>query len=209
MRLWLSEKAQKALDEVPEAMKGLDPAKAAEPATPEAREEKRRAEEAAREAKKEAKKDLREATTRADEGLHEALAAAEAADRKVHDLDFRLAERRKDARHGAQAVADAERRLADAQAALERAKKEHARAEAEVPTLEAELEAERTRLGTTKEALQQALGEADAAWRTVHPRNRKKRDRRPRHAAIQLLGIRKDAAGEGENGEAEGDAGAE
>lgn len=210
MRLWLSDKAAKAMKDLPAAMKGLDEGKKAAAAdSPEARDEKRRQEEEARGAKKDAKKELKETTAKADAELAEALAAAQASERQVHDVEHRLGERRKDAKHSRTAVEDAERRLEEAQKALERVRKEAARAEEHVPQLEAQLETEKGALTGQKERLQKALTEADAAWRGVHPRNKKKRDRRARHAAIQLLGIRPPAehetSGEGEVEAAEGE----
>ncbi len=205
MRLWLSDKAAKAMKDLPAAMKGLDEKKAAAQGSVDA--DKRRQDDEARDAKKEAKKELKEATAKADADLAEALGAAQAAERQVTDVEFRLTERRKDAKHCRTAVEDAERRLEEAQKALERVRKEAARAEEQVPQLESQLEAEKTTLTGHKERLQKALAEADTAWRGVHPRNKKKRDRRARHAAIQLLGIRPPAENEGPEGaSAEGEA---
>src|SRR5690606_38136078 len=136
------------------------------------------------------KKELREATAKADAELAQALDAAQSAERQLKDVEYRLIERKKDAKHCRAAVEDAERRLEEAQKALERVRKEAARAEEQVPQLETQVETEKTALTAQKERLQKALAEADTAWRGVHPRNKKKRDRRARHAAIQLLGIR-------------------
>jgi chromosome segregation ATPase len=207
MRLWLSDKAAKAMKDLPAAMKAASDGqpKPAGEAGAEAKDDKRAKEDEAREAKKEAKKELKEATAKADAELADAFAAAQGLEKQAHDLEYRVGERKKDAKHSRQAVEDAERRLEEAQKALERAKKEAARAEEQVPQLEAQLETLKGELGGKKERLQKALGEADAAWRDVHPRNRKKRDRRTRHAAIQLLGIRPPAENEGEG---EGEAGA-
>lgn len=199
MRLWLSDKAAKAMKDLPAAMKGLDEKKAAPQAGADG--DKRRQDDEARDAKKEAKKELKEVTAKADAELAEALSAAQAAERQLKDVEFRLSERKKDAKHSRTAVEDAERRLEEAQKALERVRKEAARAEEQVPQLEAQLEGEKTALTSQKERLQKALTEADTAWRGVHPRNKKKRDRRPRHAAIQLLGIRPPAETDGPEGQ--------
>lgn len=198
MRLWLSDKAAKAMKDLPAAMKGLDPKKAAPEGGADAG--KRQQDDEARDAKKEAKKELKESTAKADVELLEALDAAQAAERQVKDVEYRLGERKKDAKHCRVAVEDAQRRLEEAQKALERVRKEAARAEEQVPQLEAQLEGEKTALTSQKERLQKALTESDTAWRGVHPRNKKKRDRRPRHAAIQMLGIRPPVEHEGAEG---------
>lgn len=209
MRLWLSDKAAKAMKDLPSAMKGLEGQKAA-PAGDETAEakEKRLKDEEARAAQKASRDQLRETTAKADVELNRALDAAQAAERLARDTEHRLSERKKDAKHCRAAVEDAERRLEEAQKALERVRKEATRAEEQVPQLAAQLETEKTALGTEKERLQKALTEADAAWREVNPRNKKKRDRRPRHAAIQLLGIRPPVEAESEGQEGEGQDGA-
>lgn len=188
VKLWLSDKAAKAMKDVPEAMKSLSETKPADAAADAAAKDKRKAEEEAREAKKEAKKEVKEATAKADADLSTALNACSAASTKMRELEHKLGERRKDAKHCKNAVEEATKRLEDAQKLLERTKKELVRAEADVPALEAQLATDTTALNGLKETLQKALAEADGAWRAVHPRNRKKRDRRTRHAAVQLVG---------------------
>lgn len=198
MRLWLSDKAAKAMKDLPSAMKGLEGQKAAAAGdeTAEAKD-KRVKEEEARAAQKASRDQLRETTAKADVELNRALDAAQTAERQTRDTEHRLSERKKDAKHCRAAVEDAERRLEEAQKALERVRKEATRAEEQVPQLAAQLDTEKTAFVTEKERLQKALTEADAAWRDVNPRNKKKRDRRPRHAAIQLLGIRPPVETEG------------
>jgi chromosome segregation ATPase len=189
MRLWLSDKAAKAMKDLPAAMKSLSgDAKAAGEEPKDAADRKLKDEEQAKQ--KEQRNALKEATAKADAELHEALNGCQAASRQAEETEHRLGERKKDAKFTRQAVEDAQRRLEEAQKALERVKKEQARAEEQVPQLEQQLETEKKDLETRQERLQKALGEADAAWRQVHPRNRKKRDRRARHAAVQLLGSR-------------------
>lgn len=191
MRLWLSDKAAKAMKDLPAAMKGLSGGEA-KPAGEEqkdaAADKKRQDDE--RDKQKEQRNALKEATAKADAELTQALDGCQGADRKHKETEHRLGERRKDVKFSRQAVEDAQRRLEEAQRALERVKKELARAEEQVPQLEQQLEAELKDFEAQQERLQKALGEADAAWRQVHPRNRKKRDRRTRHAAVQLLGSR-------------------
>ena len=206
MRLWLSDKAQKALNDVPEAMKNLGKPEGAAPADAAEKERKRAEEAAAREAKKGAKKELKEGTAKADDALADALTAAQGLSVKVRELEHKLGERRKDAKHSKTAVEDAERRVEEAQKLLERTKKELARAEADVPTLEAQFNTETATFGAAKDTLQKALVEADGAWRAVHPRLRKKRDRRSRHAAVQIVGAQPEepSADEAEGNDAEG-----
>ena len=213
MRLWLSDKAARAMKNLPpedyvtceqhgkqrygrtpkeleqekgtwlcsECLKALESQQGAQ------RDEKRRKEDEEREARKVAKKAARDATGTADDELAETLRVCKDMNRGVRELQHRLRERRKDLQHGPAAIAEAEERLRAAQAALEAARRGLARAEQEVPALETQLGGEREALNGKVAGLEKALDEADAAWKGVPPRNRKKRDRRTRHAAVQIV----------------------
>ena len=213
MRLWLSEKAARAMKNLPpedyitceqhgrqryartpkelEESKGAwmcgECLKALESQLGQARSEQRKKEEEEREARKAAKKAARSATEQADDTLAETLHACKELNRKVRDTQHRLRERRKDLDHGPAAIAEAEERLREAERALAEARKALERGQQEVPALEAQLGGEREALNQQVVVLEKALDEADNLWKGVPPRNRKRRDRRTRHAAVQIV----------------------
>lgn len=213
MRLWLSDKAARAMKNLPpedyitceqhgrqryartprehEAEKGAwacsECLKGLESQQGQARDEKRRKEEEERDQRKAAKKAAKDATTTSDETLAAALRGCKDQNRQVRELQHKLRERRKDLDHGPAAIAEAEARLQAAQEALQEARRMMTRAEQEVPSLEAQLGGEREALNNKVAELETALDTADQAWKTVAPRNRKRRDRRTRHAAVQIV----------------------
>ena len=214
MRLWLSDKASKQLKgEAPpaETLECTEHGTQAYVRTPpelaeafgawacgectrqaaakerDAREEKRRQEEAAREAKKNAKKSAKDGLTKADDELSETLKEAQVFNATVRATKQRLRDRRRRLKFARRAREDAERALEEAKAAFEQATAELERAETAVPPLEERLDGEKTELTTFIERLKQRLEVADEAWRAIPPKQRKRRDRRTRHQAVQLV----------------------
>ena len=152
---------------------------------------KREEESAAKEAKKAAKKAAQSATSAADESLAEQLSTCKDRNRQVRELQQGL-------KALITAQATAEEQIADARARIEQAQRDLAEAEAllaesaaKVPGVEAELETERGRLDVEVAALQERLTAADEAWKELPPRQRKKRDRRSRHSAVQIVNANK------------------
>lgn len=213
MRLWLSEKAARAMKNLPpedyvqceqhgrqryartpkeqEEAKGAwmcaECLKALESQQGAARSEQKKKEDEEREARKAAKKAAKGATGQADDTLAEALQACKELNRKVRETQHRLRERRKDLDHGPAAIAEAEEKLREAQRVLDEARRSLERGQQEVPALETQLGGERDALNQQVVVLEKSLDDADGLWKAVPPRDRKRRDRRTRHAAVQIV----------------------
>lgn len=153
----------------------------------EAREAKRRQEEEAREAKKAAKKAAKEAVEKADAALQEALAEAQEVNGKVRAVKQKLRDRRRRLKFAQRSVEERRAQLEEIKALLAEAEAELKQAEAAVPPLEEKLAAERGELAGYVERLRGALLAADEAWKAIPPKQRKRRNRRARHQAVQLV----------------------
>lgn len=165
--------------------------KSAEAELAEVTKAKREEEAAAKDAKKAAKKAAKSATQEADDSLAEQLGVCKERNRVVRELQQGLKDLRT-AQETAQAqIADAQARIAQAQLDMQAAEALLTESQAKVPGVEAELEAERGHLDTEVVELQERLNVADDAWKEISPRQRKKRDRRSRHSAVQIVSANK------------------
>ena len=214
MRLWLSDLASKQLKgEMPpeEYFECAEHGKQAYVRTPEAlvetlgkwtcgecvrqtaakereeKEAKKKAEAEARDAKKAAKRAAKDALTNSDEELAVALAECQAFNTEVRTTKQKLRDRRRRMKFARRKLEECQLALVEAQAALERARTELSGSEEAVPPLESALDEQQEQLVAFVTRLKKALDTADEAWKAIPPKQRKMRDRRARHQAVQLV----------------------
>lgn len=149
--------------------------------------EARKADDAAQEAKRNARKTARDNQARADAELTDSLMACEVVDHAMDDYQRTLAERRAQAAAAEERIALAEEQLRAAQRALDLAREELESARTGMAPLEQEIAQHQGQLDEALGRLKTALDASDEAWRGAPPAVKKKRNRRPRHAALDLL----------------------